>query len=78
LAADGTSIDLDQNAVLSTSGGGTSATVFVGQFGSSQGNTFNQHDFGTLSRVSSSDDWDVSITLEFQNRGDVTFYFDES
>jgi len=78
LAADGTSIDLDQNAVLSTSGGGTSATVFVGQFGSSQGNTFNQYDFGTLSRVSSSDDWDVSITLEFQNRGDVTFYFDES
>ena len=77
-AADGTSIDLTQNGVLSTSGGGSSATVFVGQFGTASGNSFIEYDFGSLTRVSSSDDWDVKVVLELQNRGDVTFYFDES
>lgn len=78
LAADGTTLDLDQNGVLSTSGSGSSATVFVGQFGTVSGGSFTEYDFGSLSRVSGSDNWDVRVVLELQNRGDVTFYFDES
>ncbi|WP_225334890.1 Ig-like domain-containing protein [Halomicrobium urmianum] len=77
LAADGSSIALDQNGVLSDSGGGASATVFVGQIGTASGNTFSQYDFADLERVASTDSWDVSVTLEFQNRGDVTYYFRE-
>jgi hypothetical protein len=77
-AADGNSIDLTQNGVLSTSGSGSSATVFVGQFGTASGNSFTEYNFGSLSRVSASDSWDIKIVLELQNRGDVTFYFDES
>ncbi len=77
LAADGSSIALDQNAVLSDSGDGASATAFVGQFGTASGNSFSQYDFAGLERVSSTDDWDVSVTLEFRDRGDVTYYFRE-
>ncbi|MEF8886118.1 MAG: Ig-like domain-containing protein [Haloarculaceae archaeon] len=77
-AADGSTIALTQNGVLSTSGSGSSATVSVGQFGTASGNTFTEYDFGSLTRVSSSDNWDVKVVLELQNRGDVTFYFDES
>jgi hypothetical protein len=74
---DGSQISMDSNAVLSTSGGSSSATFFVGQLGRATGNNFKQYDFGSLSRVSSTDDWDVKVVLEFQNRGDVPYYFQE-
>ncbi|GGN97878.1 hypothetical protein [Haloarcula pellucida] len=78
LSADGSRIDLDQNAVLSTTGGGSSAVVFVGQFGTASGNTFTQYDFTGLTKVTSSDNWDVRVTIELQNRGDVVYYFQET
>lgn len=76
--ADGSQIQMDSNGVLDTSGGGTSATFFVGNFGKAPGNNFNQYDFGTVSRVSETSDWDVKVSLEFQNRGAVNYYFKET
>jgi len=75
--ADGESIDLDQNGVLSTSGSGQDATVFIGQFGTATGNDFNEDNFTGLTRVSENNNWNIRITLEFQDRGDVTYYFEE-
>ena len=80
LNTDGTRYSFDSQARLTTSGGGSSATVFVGEFVSFSGNSdqFSEYDFGNLNRVSNTAQWDVSITLGFQNRGDVTFYFEET
>ncbi|MFC7068148.1 Ig-like domain-containing protein [Halobaculum lipolyticum] len=78
--ADGSTISLSSNAVLAGSGGADSATVTVGDFGRvfGNGNNFDPYDFGTLDRVGSGADWDVSVTLRFQSLGDVTFYFREA
>ncbi|CQH59279.1 probable secreted glycoprotein [Halobacterium hubeiense] len=80
--ADGTTgIDFTQNAVLSTSEGGETATVSLRDFGSKSSpnsNTHTEYDFSGLTRVASGDDWDVSVTMQFENRGDVTYYFQEA
>lgn len=78
--ADGSTISLSSNAVLAGSGGADSATVSVDDFGRviGNGNNFDPYDFGTLERVGSGADWDISVTLRFQSLGDVTFYFRET
>lgn len=48
-----------------------------GQVGTASGNSFTQYNFAGLTKVSSNDQWDVRMTLQFQNRGDVTYYFEE-
>ncbi|WP_435197278.1 hypothetical protein [Natronomonas sp. EA1] len=77
-----TVITLDTNAVLSTSGSGSTATVFVGDFGDATTGggppSWSEYNFNGLTRVSQSDNWDIRITLEFDSRGDVTYYFQET
>ncbi|ELZ26925.1 hypothetical protein C475_08321 [Halosimplex carlsbadense 2-9-1] len=75
LTADGSRIALDQTAVIGPS---TGSSVFIGQFGTTSGNSHTQYDFTGLTRVTSSDSWDVRVVLELQGRQDVTFYFRES
>lgn len=52
LYAHGSTLQMDSNGVLATSGESAAATVFIGDFGKAMGNNFNQYDFGGLTRVS--------------------------
>ena len=76
LDANGNSEELDTDAIISPE---DTATVFVGDFGESQGNDFETvDDFAGFERVSEADDWDIRITLELVGEDDADFYFEET
>jgi len=78
-----TEIDFSKQGQLSASS--PSGTIYVGEFGHGSGNNFHAHSFGTLTKVSESDDWTVRIVLDFQQHNgdfasdeDAVYYFKET